>query len=191
MQEFTGQRGPETEDELWVTEHPPVFTLGHAERGGQFLLEPSIEVVKTDRGGQVTYHGPGQIVGYTLVDLKRAQISVHGFVSLLEQAMIDTLGTYDVQASRLHGNPGVYVAGRKIGSLGLRVQRGCAYHGVSLNVNMDLAPFASFDPCGIPGMTVTQIADLVAGVGLNDVATRFIEAVTDLWQREDGNAAVN
>lgn len=173
MQAFTSARDDHTEDELWLTEHPPVYTLGQAGTREHFLLEPDIPIVHTDRGGQVTYHGPGQVVGYTLVDLKRARISVHDFVRMLEQAMIDTVGEFGVQARRLEGNPGIYVDGRKIGSLGLRIRRSCSYHGISLNVDMDLSPFNSIDPCGIPGMTVTQLTELDPSVSLNDAQLAF------------------
>ncbi len=173
MQAFTSARDDHTEDELWLTEHPSVYTLGQAGKREHFLLEPDIPIVHTDRGGQVTYHGPGQVVGYTLVDLKRARISVHDFVCMLEQAMIDAVGEFGVQARRLEGNPGIYVDGRKIGSLGLRIRRSCSYHGISLNVDMDLSPFNNIDPCGIPGMTVTQLTELNPSVSLNDAQLAF------------------
>ena len=136
----------------------------------------------TDRGGRITYHGPGQVVGYTLVDLKRAHISVHDFVCLLEQAMIDTVSSFGVKATRLNGHPGIYVEGRKIGSLGLRIRRSCSYHGISLNVDMDLSPFDSIDPCGIPGMTVTQLKDLAPEIDLIRTRRAFAESFNALFQ---------
>ncbi len=183
MQAFTASREAKTPDELWLTEHPPVFTLGQANKQPAFLLEPNIEVVKTDRGGKVTFHGPGQLVGYTLVDLKRAQMTVHTFVHLLEQTMIDVLGEYSVHASRMDGHPGIYVEGLKIGSLGLRVRRRCTYHGISLNVNMDLTPFDRIDPCGIRGMAVTQLKAFVPNISVNDVAEVFERRFRLLWKK--------
>lgn len=188
MQAFTDSRDKESEDELWLTQHPPVFTLGQAAKDTRFLLEPTIPVVETDRGGQVTYHGPGQIVGYALVDLKRARLSVHEFVGMLEQAMIDTVGEFGVLAQRMEGNPGIYVEGRKIGALGLRVRRRCTYHGISLNVDMDLSPFDSIDPCGIPGMTVTQLADLADGVEFDVVETIFSDVFQRMWESAEVDA---
>lgn len=189
MQEFTSARTENTDDELWLTEHPPVFTLGQSGKREHLFLAPDIPVVHTDRGGLITYHGPGQVVGYTLVDLKRAGISVHDFVFLLEQAMIDSVGVFGVQATRLSGHPGIYVAGRKIGSLGLRVRRACSYHGISLNVDMDLEPFNSIDPCGIPGMTVTQLADLAPNVSLLDARRAFETSFCSLFQSETAIAS--
>ncbi|MCY4096446.1 MAG: lipoyl(octanoyl) transferase LipB [Gammaproteobacteria bacterium] len=181
MRAFTTARDESTDDELWLTEHPPVFTLGQAGRREHLFFETDVPVVHTDRGGQITYHGPGQIVGYALVDLKRARISVHDFVCMLEQAMIDTVGEFGVEATRLSGHPGIYVAGRKIGSLGLRIRRSCSYHGISLNVDMDLNPFGNIDPCGIPGMTVTQLKDLAPNVDMLEVRGVFESAFRDLY----------
>lgn len=154
MRAFTGARTEETPDELWLLEHPPVYTLGQgATHAG---VANGIPLVKSDRGGDITYHGPGQVVLYALVDLARRGIKVKQFVSLLEQAAIDLVGT----GERRPGAPGVYVRGAKIASLGIRVRQGRAYHGLSLNVDMDLAPFAAIDPCGCPGLAVTQMKDL-------------------------------
>ncbi|MCY4130141.1 MAG: lipoyl(octanoyl) transferase LipB [Gammaproteobacteria bacterium] len=191
MREFTATRTEKTEDELWLTEHPPVFTLGQAGKQEHLFLEPDIPVVHTDRGGQITYHGPGQVVGYTLVDLKRARVSVHDFVCLLEQAMIDTVGEFGVRATRLSGHPGIYVAGRKIGSLGLRVRRACSYHGISLNVDMDLGPFNSIDPCGIPGMTVTQLIDLAPNANLTKARRAFEASFCALFKSETNLKSAN
>lgn len=188
MQEFTSSRAKNTDDELWLTEHPPVFTTGQAGKQEHLFLTPDIPLVPTDRGGQITYHGPGQVVGYTLVDLKRALISVHDFVCLLEQSMIDTVSAFGVKATRLAGHPGIYVEGRKIGSLGLRIRRSCSYHGISLNVDMDLSPFDSIDPCGIPGMTVTQLKDLAPDVDLITTRRAFAESFNALFQSKTARA---
>ncbi|HEY9531584.1 MAG TPA: lipoyl(octanoyl) transferase LipB [Burkholderiales bacterium] len=154
MRAFTGARTEETSDELWLLEHPPVYTLGQgATHAG---VANGIPLVKSDRGGDITYHGPGQVVLYALVDLARRGVKVKQFVSLLEQAAIDLVGA----GERRPGAPGVYVRGAKIAALGIRVRQGRAYHGLSLNVDMDLAPFAAIDPCGYPGLAVTQMKDL-------------------------------
>jgi lipoyl(octanoyl) transferase len=155
MREFTQERGEDTADELWLLEHPPVYTLGQGAPHPR--LASGIPLVKVDRGGDITYHGPGQAVIYTLVDLARRSIKVKRFVWLLEQAVIDLLGG---RAERKPGAPGVYVEGAKIAALGIRVVRGRAYHGLALNVDMDLSPFAAIDPCGYPGLRVTQMKDL-------------------------------
>lgn len=160
MQSFTDQRGADTPDELWLVEHPPVFTLGLAGKPEHVLDAGDIPVLRCDRGGQVTYHGPGQVVLYALLDLNRAGLGVKALVTTLEQAVIDLLAGLDITAQRHPGAPGVYVAGAKIAALGLRVRRGCCYHGLSLNVAMDLAPFARINPCGYAGLAVTQLRDL-------------------------------
>jgi len=157
MQGFTAQRGPDTADELWLCEHPPVFTQGLAGKPEHLLRDIGIPVVKIDRGGQITYHGPGQIVCYLLLDLKRRGLTVKMLVNHMEQAVIDLLAGYGVAAERLSGAPGVYVAGAKIAALGLKVKRNCCYHGLALNVAMDLAPFAAINPCGYAGLAVTQL----------------------------------
>jgi len=166
MQDFTAARTPDTADEIWLLQHPPVFTLGMAGKREHLLAEkvtPSgIPVVDTDRGGQVTYHGPGQVVIYLLLDLRRRGIGIKELVLRMEQAIIDVLAAYGIAAQRLAGAPGVYVAGAKIAALGLRVKNGCTYHGLSLNVDMDLTPFQAINPCGYAGMAVTQISDLGA-----------------------------
>lgn len=182
MRQFTDARTSDTPDEMWLTEHTSVFTLGQTGNTEHFLLDSSIPVVHSDRGGQVTYHGPGQVVGYVLIDLRRAKCSVHRFVRILEQAMIDTLATFGVLAERIEGRPGVYTKSQKIGSLGLRVRRGCTFHGISLNVDMDLTPFDAIDPCGIPGMTVTQLADLAPNVQISNVRDTFSETFIALWR---------
>ena len=155
MRAFTAARNEATRDELWLLEHPPVYTLGQRVEHGP--VANGIPVVKSDRGGDITYHGPGQLVVYTLIDLARRGIRVKAFVALLEQAVIDLL---EGRGARRSGAPGVYVDGAKISALGIRVRQGRAYHGLSLNVDMDLAPFSAIDPCGHPGLAVTQLRDL-------------------------------
>jgi lipoyl(octanoyl) transferase len=156
MRGFTDARGTTTPDELWVLEHPPIYTVGIAGRAEHFPRGGEVPVERTDRGGQITYHGPGQTIVYALVDLARRGLTVRGMVSLIEQAVIELLGAHGVGAGRRKGAPGVYVDGAKIAALGLRVRRGCCYHGVALNVDMDLVPFSAIDPCGYPGLAVTQ-----------------------------------
>jgi len=160
MQAFTDARGPETPDELWVLEHDPVFTLGQAGKWEHVLLPGEIPVVPVDRGGQVTYHGPGQIVAYPLFDLRRLKIGVRELVTRIEQAIIDTLDTWNIGAARREGAPGVYVGDAKVAALGLRVRRGCSFHGLAFNVAMDLEPFHRINPCGFQGLAVTQVLDL-------------------------------
>lgn len=155
MRRFTRGRDDGTADELWLLEHPPVYTLGQG--ASPLRVANAIPVIAADRGGEVTYHGPGQVVLYTLVDLGRRAIRVREFVRLLEQAVIDLIGS---RAVRRPGAPGVYVDGAKVAALGIRVMRGRAYHGLALNVDMDLAPFSAIDPCGYPGLAVTQTRDL-------------------------------
>jgi lipoyl(octanoyl) transferase len=178
MIDFTAARDGTTPDELWICEHPPVYTLGQAGRPEHRLADNGIPLIQTDRGGQITYHGPGQAVVYSLLDLARRKLKVRELVSCLEQAAIDLLTEHGVAARRLEGAPGVYVdrdgnAARparypaKIAALGLRIRRGCSYHGLSLNVDMDLAPFQNINPCGYAGMPVTQMRDL--GVDLAPV----------------------
>ena len=156
MRRFTDARGAPTPDELWVLEHPPVYTVGITGRAEHFPRSGEVPVERIDRGGQITYHGPGQAIVYALVDLARRGLTVRAMVTLLERTVIDTLREHDVTAEIKIGAPGVYVDGAKIAALGLRVRRGCCYHGLALNVDMDLAPFFAIDPCGYPGLAVTQ-----------------------------------
>jgi len=160
MVAFTESRSAQTPDELWICEHPPVFTQGLAGRDDHLLAPGDIPVVKTNRGGQVTYHGPGQVVIYLLLDLHRRKIKVRELVTAIEQAVIDLLAEYGVTAERRDGAPPVYVGDAKIAALGLRIRNGCSYHGVSLNVDMDLSPFDAINPCGYAGLRVTQTKDL-------------------------------
>jgi lipoyl(octanoyl) transferase len=175
MQEFTAARGPQTADELWFLEHDPVFTQGQAGKPEHLLAPGSIPVVQSNRGGQVTYHGPGQLVVYVLLDLRRRGYGSRALVTRLEQAMIDTLAGFSIGAAARADAPGVYVpfAGgelRKIGSIGLRISRGCSYHGLALNVDMDLNPFSRINPCGLRGMRMTQIAEFDAAATVGAVA---------------------
>ena len=160
MQEFTAARTAETPDELWIVEHPPVYTLGQAGKPEHILEDVGIPIVKIDRGGQVTYHGPGQVVIYLLLDLQRLKIKVRELVTAIEQAVIDFLAAQGVAAERREGAPGVYVGEAKIAALGLKIKNGCSYHGLSLNVDMDLYPFTAINPCGYAGLKVTQTRDL-------------------------------
>ena len=160
MQDFTAQRTADTPDEIWLTEHPPVFTQGLAGKPEHLLRETGIPLVKIDRGGQITYHGPGQLVVYLLLDLRRRRYKVRELVTRIEQAVIDLLAGFGIHGERRAGAPGGYVAGAKVCALGLRVKNGCTYHGLALNVEMDLAPYAAINPCGYPGMAVTQLRDL-------------------------------
>jgi len=160
MQDFTASRAPETPDELWIVEHPPVYTLGQAGKPEHILEDLGIPIVKIDRGGQVTYHGPGQVVIYLLLDLQRLKIKVRELVTAIEQAVIDFLAVQGVAAERRAGAPGVYVGDAKIAALGLKIKNGCSYHGLALNVDMDLSPFAAINPCGYAGLKVIQTKGL-------------------------------
>ena len=160
MQAFTDARTEDSADELWLVEHAPVFTLGQAGKPEHVLMPGDIPVVPVDRGGQVTYHGPGQIVAYPLLDLRRLGIGVRELVNRIEQAIIDTLDTWNIVAQRRDGAPGVYVGTAKIAALGLRIRRGCSFHGLAFNVAMDLEPFQRINPCGYQGLAVTQVLDL-------------------------------
>jgi lipoyl(octanoyl) transferase len=173
MQAFTDTRTADAPDELWLLQHPPVFTLGRNGNTEHLHQTGDIPVIHVDRGGQVTYHGPGQLVVYPLLDLKRRRLGVQSLVRLLEQSVIDLLAGYSIRAGRREKAPGVYVSGRKIAALGLRVRRGCSYHGLSLNVNMDLSPFSMINPCGFAGLEVIQLADLGIDVPLDAVTAQY------------------
>jgi len=213
MREFTEMRGAGTADELWLVEHPPVYTLGRngdpahilipaskpvgensfaqgavirrmnsplqnaTQKGCKVGEEGEIPIVESDRGGQVTYHGPGQLVAYTLFDLNRLGIGIRSLVTGLENAIISTLSQYGIKAQARRDAPGVYVDGRKIASLGLRIRKGCSYHGLSLNVDMDLTPFTAINPCGYPGLKVTRLADLGVPVKTYEVAVPLVGAI--------------
>ena len=169
----TEARCLESPDELWLLEHPPVFTLGQAGHRGHVRDAGAIPVVRSDRGGQVTYHGPGQLVAYLLFDLHRARVGVRRIVDTLEQAVIDMLGEIAVAAARCQGAPGVYVRGRKIASIGLRVRSGCTFHGISINVDLDLSHFDRIDTCGFAALPVTRLADLGIAWSVEETGRRF------------------
>jgi len=183
MRRFTEERGTATPDELWVLEHAPVYTVGIAGRKEHFPRNPTIALERVDRGGQITYHGPGQAIVYTLVDLTRRGLTVRAMVTLIEQAVIDLLAAHGVDAGRKRGAPGVYVQEAKIAALGLRVRRGCCYHGVALNANMDLAPFSHIDPCGFPGLEVTQTSALGLTAGADELGRALAQRIVGLLQR--------
>lgn len=174
MQDFTAQRDAATPDELWLVEHPPVYTLGQAGKAEHLLHVTDIPLVKIDRGGQITYHGPGQVVGYLLLDLHRRGLKVREMVNLIEQALIDCIADYGLDARRKDGAPGVYIDGAKVAALGLRVKNGCSYHGLSLNVDMDLTPFTWINPCGYSGLQTIQLKDFGVTEGPDEVATRLL-----------------
>jgi len=194
MQEFNAARTPDTPDELWLLEHPPVFTVGLAGDPAHLLAPGDIPVVPVDRGGQVTYHGPGQIVAYVLLDLKRARIGVHALVHALENAVIALCAARGIDAQARRDAPGVYVAGRKIASLGLRIRRGASYHGLAFNIDMDLEPFTRINPCGMPGLEVTQLCALTDAVPplptlAQELGDRIEETLTAAASRADPDAS--
>jgi lipoyl(octanoyl) transferase len=173
MREFNEQRDAHTEDQIWLLEHPPVYTLGLAGKTEHLLNTTNIPVVKTDRGGQVTFHGPGQLVAYLLIDLNRRPYAIKKLVSLMEKAVIDCLSHYEIKAERISGAPGVYVNGEKIAALGVRVRKGCTYHGLAINVDMDLKPFEGINPCGYEGLVCTQLAQYKNDITLAEVKTNL------------------
>lgn len=178
MKAFTAARAADTPDELWLLEHPPVYTYGVAGREAHLpRTDPGAPVIKVDRGGQVTWHGPGQVVLYTLLDLRRLGMGVRELVRLLEQAVLDLLDEFGVRAQRREGAPGVYVGEAKVAALGLRVTRGCSYHGLSLNVDNDLAPFDAIDPCGFPGLAVTRTVDLGIAADREQLGERLVDLI--------------
>ncbi|TSA15898.1 MAG: lipoyl(octanoyl) transferase LipB [Betaproteobacteria bacterium] len=185
MRQFTSSRKTDTPDEIWLLQHPPVYTAGLACRPEHLPRDSCVALARVDRGGQITYHGPGQVVMYTLLDLARRDLNIRAFVSLLEQAMIDTLAQYQVPAQRKPGAPGIYVNGAKIAALGLRVRRSGCYHGVALNVDMDLAPFLAIDPCGYPGLTVTQTRDLGVTAPADELGDRLAAELTRLLAQHE------
>ncbi len=174
MQTFTQNRHADTIDEIWLLEHPPVFTQGQAGKAEHILNAADIPIVACDRGGQVTYHGPGQLVAYLLVDLRRAHMTIRDFVCAIENAVIDCLKEWDITAQGRRDAPGVYVNDAKIASLGLRVKRGCSYHGLALNVDMDLSPFSRINPCGMKNLSMTQVSEFKPGISVADVGPRWL-----------------
>ena len=185
MREFTSLRLRDTPDELWLLQHPPVYTAGLACRAEHLPRRSDIALERVDRGGQITYHGPGQVVMYTLLDLARRNLKIRAFVGLLEQAVIDTLAQYRVSAQRKDGAPGIYVNGAKIAALGLRVRSAGCYHGVALNVDMDLAPFLAIDPCGYPGLAVTQTRDLGIVAAADELGALLAAELTRLLAQHE------
>lgn len=175
MQEFTDQRNENTLDELWMVEHPPVFTQGQAGKPEHVLNPGDIPIIQVDRGGQVTYHGPGQIVIYPLVDLKRHKIGIKALVNGIEEALIKTMAEYGVSANRREKAPGVYTDNKKIASLGLRVRKGCTFHGLAFNIHMDLEPFSRINPCGFIGLQVTQLSAYNSSVKSSQVQEKLIK----------------
>ena len=186
MRVFTAQRGADTPDELWLLQHPPVYTLGQAGKPEHILRDIGIPLVKIDRGGQVTYHGPGQVVIYLLLDLPRLKIKVRELVTAIEQAVIDLLAEYSVTAERRDGAPGVYVGDAKIAALGLRIRNGCSYHGVSLNVDMDLSPFDAINPCGYAGLRVIQTKDLNIPLTAHEAGVQLSQYLLQQLEKSHG-----
>ncbi|TXL19118.1 octanoyltransferase [Methylococcaceae bacterium HT2] len=182
MQDYTLSRDIDSADEIWIVEHSPVFTQGLNGQPEHLLQVSDIPVVDTDRGGQITYHAPGQLVVYTLIDIKRRGIGVRQLVTVLEQAMIETLAQYGLQAVAKAQAPGVYIQGNKIGSVGLRIKKGCSYHGLSLNNNMDLTPFSYINPCGYQGLQVTQLANLGVNIKTNELAIPVVNSIANALQ---------
>ncbi len=192
MQDFTATRDENTPDEIWFCEHPPVFTQGLSGKPEHLIAATKIPVAQVDRGGQITYHGPGQIVAYLLLDLRRRNLKVREFVHQIEQAIIATLAEFGITGERLTGAPGVYVRGAKIAALGLRIKRGCSYHGLSINVDMDLQPYTAINPCGYAGMAVTQVSALSAKASTSAVAAALTRQLqTQFAPDESANTAVN
>jgi lipoyl(octanoyl) transferase len=188
MQAFTDRRDADSRDEIWFLQHPPVFTLGLNGDPAHVLGAGDIPVINTDRGGQVTYHGPGQLVVYPLLDLRRAGLGIRGLVTALEQSVIRLLAGWDIEATARCDAPGVYVAGAKIASIGLRVRRGASYHGIALNVDLDLTPFNRINPCGYAELPMTRICDLRAGETVASVLPRYRVALLEVLGLE-GEAA--
>jgi lipoyl(octanoyl) transferase len=184
MQAFTDQRDNTTEDELWLVEHPPVFTLGKNARVEHVLAAADIPLVQSDRGGQVTYHGPGQLVVYVLFDIQRMKLGVRELVTRLENSVIALLDAFGIQAEAKRDAPGVYVDGRKIAALGLRVRKGRCFHGLALNVDMDLEPFSRIDPCGYPGLQVTQLVNLLKPAGENVTLAAIKQPLVSILQQQ-------
>lgn len=178
MERFTAERGEHGIDELWLVEHDPVYTLGQAGKPEHVLMPGDIPVIRCNRGGQVTYHGPGQLVAYPLIDIRRLGIGVRELVNRIEQAIIDTLAHWRITAERRTGAPGVYVGEAKIAALGLRVRHGCSFHGLAFNVNMDLSPFYGINPCGYTGLQVTQLVELAGETALSEVAAELVSQLS-------------
>jgi lipoyl(octanoyl) transferase len=175
MKRFTSERNENTIDELWLLEHPPIYTQGQAGKAEHILNLHSIPIVQTDRGGQVTYHGPGQLVAYVLIDIRRRNMGIRTLVCKLEEVLISILKQFNITAQTRCGAPGVYVDDKKIASIGLRVKNGCTYHGIALNVAMDLAPFSGINPCGYKALAMVQIQDFIPDVTMEQVSEQFVK----------------
>ncbi|HAT7740232.1 TPA: lipoyl(octanoyl) transferase LipB [Vibrio vulnificus] len=180
MHEFTDTRNEETPDEVWLVEHNPVFTQGQAGKAEHLLNTGDIPVVQSDRGGQVTYHGPGQLVAYFLINLRRKKLGVRDLVTTIENLVINTLKAYNIDSAARPDAPGVYVDGRKICSLGLRIRKGCSFHGLALNVNMDLSPFLRINPCGYQGMEMVQVSELGGPTDIALVEQQLVKELVNL-----------
>ena len=189
MRALTGARDADTPDEVWLLEHPPVFTLGQAGKPEHLLRDTGIPLVKIDRGGQITYHGPGQLVMYLLLDLHRRRLKVREMVTLMEQALIDCLADYGLAAERKDGAPGVYIGGAKIAALGLRVRNGCSYHGLSLNVDADLEPFSAINPCGYEGLETIRMKDFGVTDDVSAVGERLLAHLLRLLPEQAATAS--
>lgn len=179
MKAFTDSRDTSTRDEFWVLNHPPVYTQGTSCKAIPRQLDLTIPLVKSDRGGQITYHGPGQLIIYLLIDIKRLGLGPKRLVSCIESAIIALLNAYDIKGSVQNGAPGVYVEGRKIAALGLRIKQGATYHGLSLNIDMDLSPYDAIDPCGYEGLQITQLSDLGVNVSNEQISNQLIDFLID------------
>lgn len=190
MQAFSQHRESSTEDELWICQHPAVFTQGQAGETQHLGQLGDIPLIQTDRGGQVTFHGPGQWVFYPLIDLTRLKLGVKSFVHLIEQVTIDTLAPYNICVERLEGAPGLYVQGKKIASLGLKIKRGCSYHGLALNVDMDLSPFERITPCGLSNMKMTQCTEHTHITDMQHIATDWVSIFSQQLSKRTPSAQV-
>lgn len=180
MKDFTSQRNTSTDDQLWYLQHPPVYTQGQAGKAEHILNPKSIPVIQTDRGGQVTFHGPGQLVVYCMLDLQRMNLGIRSLVGLLEKSLIEILRIYDITATIQCGAPGVYVDDAKIASIGLRVKKGCTYHGIALNVDMDLSPFYGINPCGYAKMKMVQVKDFYKSVSFEKITNDYQAILMDI-----------
>jgi len=183
MQSFTKERSDSTEDEIWLVEHPAVFTLGQAGKPEHILNAHHLPVIQSDRGGQVTYHGPGQCLLYILFNIQKRNLSIRALICILEKAVIALLQEYKIEAYAKREAPGVYIEDAKICSLGLRIRKGCSYHGLSLNVNMDLRPFSWINPCGYRGLKVVQLSDWVPGITIPEIAPKLVDYVSHYLER--------
>jgi len=189
MRDFTAQRGADTRDEIWLLEHPPVFTLGTNADNTHVLDPGDIPVVEVDRGGEVTYHGPGQLVAYVLLDLKRKRLGIRDLVCSLERAIINTLAGYAIEATGREGAPGVYVGDKKIASIGLRIRRNCSYHGIAVNISPDLEPFGRINPCGYQGLAVTSLQQLGCAEDLQGFGAKLLLVLAEQLQLDPGSQA--